>query len=114
MSMGGENLDQSMSTLPRTDGRSQRRERNRDKLLYACRAEFAIGNFRPTIAALAKTTGLSVRTVFQLFGSIDVLYREALDNTSTKACIIRLLFRDAPPSFADGERALRAIVFGKA
>lgn len=68
-----------MSAAETTDRRNLRRIGNRANTLDACRRLMLAGDFRPTMKAVATAGGVSVRSVFQYFGNIEDLWREALD-----------------------------------
>ena len=96
----------------KVDGRKLRSAKTKADLLQACRACLQSGDFRPTGAALARVAGVSVRTVFDHYATVDELCRAALDQ-QTRDAIRDLILRDCPPiSGADADRLVSAVVFG--
>jgi hypothetical protein len=117
MQSGGiETIDTAMTAAPRSDGRNRRAERSRAKALGACRAAMAAGDFRPSIVSVARIAGMSVRTVFGIFGSIEALHREALADQATRDQIVTLIVRQGGLALApaDQMRIVLAATTGKA
>lgn len=93
-------------SVPSADGRHARAERTKAEILTACRTMMLGGNFRPSIAAVAKAAGRSVRAVFEHFGTVETLHREAIADQTVRASILARFTGDA-------DRSLEAAVFGK-
>ena len=62
-----------------TDGRSLRRERNRDSVIEALLALVREGNMDPGGAEIAERAGVSHRSVFRYFDDLGDLIRTAID-----------------------------------
>lgn len=58
------------------DGRRQRSERNRQKIIAAMFELVRGGDFDPSVARIAETAGVGLRTVFRHFEDVDSLYQE--------------------------------------
>lgn len=58
------------------DGRRQRSERNRQKIITAMFELVREGYFDPSVAQIAEQAGVGLRTVFRHFDDVDTLYRE--------------------------------------
>ena len=58
------------------DGRRQRSERNRQKIIAAMFDLVREGDFDPSVARIAEQAGVGLRTVFRHFEDVDSLYRE--------------------------------------
>ena len=86
----------------------------RDRILAETRALIVTGTLRPTVQAVAKLSGCSLRTVFQHFATHDRLLSAALDEPTRRA-VLTLILRDSlfPSSQADCDRLVRAVVFGR-
>lgn len=68
-----------MSTVtPLTDGRNQRRDRNRDAVVTALLALFREGRLGPSAEEIAARAGISVRSLFRYFDDVDALVRAAI------------------------------------
>lgn len=57
-----------------SDGRQQRSSRSRDKIVNAALDLIRKGNVRPTGNEIAEAAGVSPRTVFRLFGDLELLF----------------------------------------
>lgn len=60
----------------RTDGRRQRSQRSRQKIVAAMLRLVRGGEMRPSAAQVADESGVSLRTVFRHFEEMDSLFRE--------------------------------------
>ncbi|HEY8513967.1 MAG TPA: TetR/AcrR family transcriptional regulator [Candidatus Binatia bacterium] len=67
------------SPLVRLDGRLARSERSRRAVVTALLDLLEGGNVRPTAAQIAQRAGVSLRSVFQHFESIETLFAAAAD-----------------------------------
>lgn len=61
---------------PVIDGRTKRRDDNRSLALTTARDMITSGVWRPSIIDIARTSRLSVRSLFSYFGSIEALIEE--------------------------------------
>ncbi|MBI1394140.1 MAG: TetR family transcriptional regulator [Alphaproteobacteria bacterium] len=61
---------------PKTDGRHQRTERNRRKIIAAMIDLVNAGNFDPAAGDVAARAGVGLRTVYRHFEDMDGLYQE--------------------------------------
>ena len=64
---------------PVVDGRSARRNRNRDLVLDAVLALFQEGHFSPTPETVAARSGVSLRSVYRYVSSRDELFQFAIE-----------------------------------
>lgn len=79
---------------PKLDGRRQRSERTRARLVEACRVLMRGGVYRPTSTEIAATSDTSVRTIFLYYATMAELYVVALEDNALAAKIadpVRLL-----------------------
>lgn len=67
------------SPLARVDGRLARSERSRRAVVGALLDLFEEGQLRPTAAQIAQRAGVSLRSVFQHFESLEALFAAAAD-----------------------------------
>jgi TetR/AcrR family transcriptional regulator, regulator of autoinduction and epiphytic fitness len=65
--------------LARVDGRLARSERSRRAVVGALLDLFESGEMRPTAAQIAQRAGVSLRSVFQHFESLETLFAAAAD-----------------------------------
>lgn len=63
-----------------TDGRSLRRERNRDAVIVALLDLIREGDFEPGTSEIAERAGVSHRSVFRYFDDLSDLVRTAIDH----------------------------------
>lgn len=63
---------------PQTDGRRQRSQRSREKILRAYWELMLDGDMNPSAAAIAEHAGVGLRSVFRHFEDLDTLLRELL------------------------------------
>ena len=61
-----------------TDGRTARRDRNRELVLDAALELFREGHLEPTALQVAERSGLSPRSVFRYFEDTEALLRAAI------------------------------------
>ena len=71
------------------DGRTARRDRNRDAVLDAVLDLFAEGSLRPGASEVAARSGVSPRSVYRYFEDMDALVRAAIERNLKR---IRPLF----------------------
>jgi AcrR family transcriptional regulator len=69
-----------VTTSAATDGRTARRDRNRELVLDAVLALFRRGNFAPAPEAVAEEAGLSLRSVYRYVTSRDQLFYDAIEH----------------------------------
>lgn len=67
-----------MSAVPSTDGRVERRERNRAAVVEALLDLYRQGQLEPSADAIARQAGVSPRSLFRYFDDLDALVREAV------------------------------------
>ncbi len=60
------------------DGRRDRRKRSRERIVEAAFLLVQRGNWRPSVVEIAAQAGVSVRTVFDIFGSLEAVYEELM------------------------------------
>jgi AcrR family transcriptional regulator len=74
-----------------TDGRSLRRERNRDSVIEALLALVREGNMDPGGAEIAERAGVSHRSVFRYFDDLGDLIRTAIETELGRAYALGLI-----------------------
>jgi AcrR family transcriptional regulator len=62
----------------RLDGRAERRERNRASVVEALLDLYREGHLAPSAELIARTAGVSPRSLFRYFDDVDALVREAV------------------------------------
>jgi AcrR family transcriptional regulator len=68
-----------MTTVtPLTDGRNQRRDRNRDAVVTALLELYREGRLGPSAEEIAARAGISARSLFRYFEDVDALVRAAI------------------------------------
>ena len=87
---------------PETDGRKQRRLRNREAVVDALLDFYREGNLRPSTDEIAERVGLSPRSLFRYFDDVDDLAGAAVARAQSR--VLNLLAVEAEP---DSERSLR-------
>jgi AcrR family transcriptional regulator len=65
-------------SAPTTDGRVERRERNRAAVVEALLDLYRQGQLAPSADAIARQAGVSPRSLFRYFDDLDALVREAV------------------------------------
>ncbi len=60
------------------DGRRQRSEKSREKIIAAMFLLIGQGNMNVSAAQVAKASGVSIRTVFRQFEEVDEIYRQII------------------------------------
>jgi AcrR family transcriptional regulator len=79
------------------DGRVRRSRETRARLIEATWALLGEGNWRPTAREIARRTGVSQRTVFAHFGTLnDLMTEAAARHTDDAAGMMRRLTPAAP------------------
>jgi hypothetical protein len=99
--------------LANIDGRHRRSDASREAILFVCRSAMQGGDFRPTMAAICRAAGLSIRTGFQLFDTVEALHLEALKDCETGQRVLDLIFGRMNIRVECRDRLLRAIVTGR-
>jgi AcrR family transcriptional regulator len=66
------------TATPLTDGRNQRRDRNRDAVVTALLELYREGRLGPSAEEIAARAGISVRSLFRYFDDVDALVRAAI------------------------------------
>jgi len=64
---------------PQADGRRQRSQRSREKILRAYWELMLAGDMSPSAAAIAEHAGVGLRSVFRHFEDLDTLLRELME-----------------------------------
>ena len=98
----------------RPDGRTARARRSRLAIETATRALMISGQWRPTAKEIAQRADMSVRTVFDHYGGVDVVWIEAIKDHATKMAIIRAICGDWDyPTQGLCDRIVQAVVLGR-
>ena len=71
------------------DGRNLRVVRSKAAIMEATRQAMQSGIFQPTVVNIAYAAGVSVRTVFQLYGGIESLRCAAIEDPDTERAILQ-------------------------
>ena len=71
------------------DGRRQRSQRSREKILKACWELMLNGDMKPSAAAIAEHAGVGLRSVFRHFEDLDTILRE----------LMALIYDEVTPEF---------------
>lgn len=74
-----------------TDGRNQRAVRSKAAIINAARRAMLGGNFRPSMAQVAISAGVSVRSVFEHYGDVETMRREALDDGTKRSVLEQII-----------------------
>lgn len=73
---------------PGRDGRTSRSERTRAAVIDALHALIAGGDPKPNAQRIAERAGVSTRTVFAHFASLDDLYRAAVEAATARVLVL--------------------------
>ena len=71
------------------DGRTARRDRNRDLVLGAVIELFREHQLAPSVSEVARRSGVSLRSVYRYFDDFDALVRAAIDQHQTAIAPLR-------------------------
>ncbi len=71
------------------DGRTARRDRNRDLVLGAVIELFSEHQLAPSVSEVARRSGVSLRSVYRYFDDFDALVRAAIDQHQTTIAPLR-------------------------
>jgi hypothetical protein len=84
------------------------------KILRICRDLMKRGNFQPAVKIVAGAAGVSTKTVFTHFGSVEGLRCNALEDEATRAAVANLVIgtEEAGFSISTRNRVLRAVALG--
>jgi AcrR family transcriptional regulator len=87
---------------------------NKSEILRTCRDLMKLGNFQPAAATVARSAGVSTKTVFTHFGSVEGLRWSALEDEATRAAVANLVIGTggACLSISTRDRVLRAVALG--
>ena len=98
----------------RVDGRTLRSLAIKSKILRTCRDLMKLGNFQPSVKFVAGAAGVSTKTVFTHFGSVERLRCNALEDEATRVAVARLVIgtEEAGLSISTRDRVLRAVALG--
>lgn len=107
-------MEEDMSQAKR-DGRNIRWDRSHLLILKATKEILKAGVMRPTAPMLAKAAGVSIRTVFQHWKSVDSLLEECICDGLVREQIANLVCCfGGPPAGQDDQLAMvKAIVLGR-
>lgn len=72
---------------PHVDGRCERRNRSRERLLRATQSLMLDGNWRPDARRIARLARVSTRTLFGIFDGLPTLYAAAIEDPAIAAAI---------------------------
>lgn len=78
------------SIAPNQDGRKQRSQSSRAKIIHAMLELVGNGDYAPSAAGVAEQAGVGLRTVFRQFDDMDSLYSEMTDAITAKVLPIML------------------------
>lgn len=76
--------------VPNLDGRKQRSQSSRARIIQALLQLVGNGVYAPSAAGVAEQAGVGLRTVFRQFDDMDSLYREMTDAITAKVLPIML------------------------
>ena len=99
----------------RIDGRTLRSLAIKTKILRTCRDLMKLGNFQPSVKFVAGAAGVSTKTVFTHFGSVERLRCNALEDEATRVAVARLVIGTdgwSSLSISTRDRVLRAVALG--
>ena len=84
------------------------------KILSTCRDLMKLGNFQPAVKIVAGAAGVSTKTVFTHFGSVEGLRCNALEDEATRVAVASLVIGSggAGLSISTRNRVLRAVALG--
>lgn len=94
------------------DGRHNRRKRSRERIIGAAFLLVQRGNWRPSVVEIAAQAGVSVRTVFDIFGSLNDVYEELMRGENG-ADFRRMLLRIAQNDASNWNHILHIIFMGR-
>ena len=94
----------------RGDGRNARRNRSRERIVLAAFDIVMGGNWRPSVKEIAARAGVSVRTVFDIFGTIDDGY-EALIRAPMVSLYALMQNVTLTPDGRMGQRRILSLIF---
>ncbi len=96
------------------DGRTLRSLAIKSKILRTCRDLMKLGNFQPSVKFVAGAAGVSTKTVFTHFGSVERLRCNALEDEATRVAVARLVIGTdrSSLSISTRDRVLHAVALG--
>lgn len=97
----------SVTRLPASDGRSRRRDRNRDAVVTALLELYREGDPTPRAEEVAARAGISPRSLFRYFDDVEAMVRAAIERQQQH--IAPLYDLDAPAELPLGERIDRFV-----
>ncbi len=105
---------QATRRMRRVDGRTLRSLAIKTKILRTCRDLMKLGNFQPSVKFVAGAAGVSTKTVFTHFGSVERLRCNALEDEATREAVARLVIGTdgSSLSISTRDRVLRAVALG--
>lgn len=92
---------------PQVDGRTARRERNREAVLDALLRHFDAGDLAPSLDAVAEEAGVSARSLFRYFDDGEDLTRAAIARQQER--LAPLLAEPVPGGATTAERVAHAV-----
>lgn len=90
----------------RTDGRTARRDRNRDTVLDAMIALIEEGELSPTVAQISERSGVSHRSVYRYFSDLNELFSEAVIRAYLRYARLSVIHGFGRGRFDDRVRAI--------
>jgi len=85
-----------------SDGRRQRRDRNRTAVVQALLGLYGDGNLAPSVDEIAARSGVSARSLFRYFDDVDDLCRAAIEEQQNT--LRHLVVIDSEPHYPFAER----------
>jgi AcrR family transcriptional regulator len=95
------------ATAPPVDGRTARRDRNRDAVVDALIAMYDAGDLSPSLDAVAERAGVSPRSLFRYFDDTEDLTRTAIGRQQER--LAPLLATPVPTAASTSERIRVAV-----
>ena len=74
-----------VAVAKKNDGRHERTERTRQRILDATRDLILNGSLRPTTTEIAQNAGVTTRTLFRHFSDAETLHREMITAAEANA-----------------------------
>lgn len=95
------------------DLRNARAQRTKHTIVVACRALMSNVTSWPTVPQIAERAGVSLRTIYERFDSLEHVYQAAIDDPSVRERIMRRILGEAwtSVSLVVVDRFVRALLF---
>lgn len=84
-----------------SDGRRQRRDRNREAVVQALLSLYNDGNLAPSVDEIAARSGVSARSLFRYFDDVDDLCRAAIEQQQNAVRHLAIIELDTTPPVAE-------------